>query len=332
MISVGMFTKQYPVPKLLERVGGIQSGGSVTAGSTLWKSVQQGKLHAVSLTQFFQTDAVTARTYLIKEVGANVQKAEPLARQESLIPMFSQELYAPVLGLIESFHEPSATLYLREPAREQLFCSQMSGQFHDHGHSISIASSGLIVQGAYGDGIPCFGEFQWLENINLSSQPDASTLIVGLKKSPCHEALNQLAGVKAVIAASMSLSDISAMRAHGVTVIVTEGVLSDGIGQLTMSRKLIEVLDQCCGFEVSLFPETRVYAGAVRPVIFCSHREASSIPIDPLSYRCIRAPHLGVYGTLGAHDDRTAILFAEDGRQLSMKMQNLAPVFASISL
>jgi len=327
MISVGMFTKQYPVPKLLERVCGMQSGGSVTAGTTLWKSVQQGKLHAVSLTQFFQTDAVTARTYLIKEVGANVQKAEPLARQESLIPMFSQELYAPVLGLIESFHEPSATLYLREPAREQIFCSPMSGIYEDCGDYVSLTSTGLTIQGAYGEGEECFGEFQWFETLDTTPRQASCALIVGIHTPFSQHMLDKLSGAKAIITAGCSLYDISLLRARGITVIVTEGVLIPGIGNLAMSKTLKSCFDRCCGFEVSLFPETRVYAGAVRPMFFCNHVQEVSFAIDPLLYRCTRAPYLGVYGILGAHNEKSALFSTEDGRELTIKMENLSQVF-----
>lgn len=328
MLSFGAFVRRYPVPKSFERLPQLQTGNNIEAGSTLWKSVKQGKLHAVSLAQFFQTDPITARRYLLKDIGAAVQKSEPLARQASFLSWFSQDLCAPVAGLVESFHEASATLYLREPSREQIFCSPMSGIYEDCGEYISLTATGLTVQGAYGEGEECFGEFQWFETINGNTPQGARPLIVGMHMPFRQHMLDKLSGVRAIITAGCSLSDIVLLRARGITVVVTEGVLMSGIDDFVMSKALKNHLDLCCGFEVSLFPETRVYAGAVRPVLCCSHIQESLFHTDPLLYRCIRAPYLGVYGILGEHNEKTAILFTEDGRELTTKMQNLAPVFA----
>jgi hypothetical protein len=323
MITIQTLQKKYVVPKSVKKSELLQGAVcSIKAGNLLWKEVQPGKLHILSLAQFFDIEAKKSLQLMNRKVGEMLRKGDVIARKKSLLSFFNQELKAPTSGVFEDFHEPSASVFFRELPKEILFHSPMSGDLHENDNSITIESFGLCIQGAYGEGSQCFGVFQWSDDFLKNPHQYEAPLVLGLKNSVIEPVISLSNKIKAVIAASLSLSDIKMLNDRGVSVVITEGV-----GSVTMSNVLMGVLDKCIGKEVSVFPQTKVYAGAIRPTIFCSDVSELRIPEKKNIYRGIRTPFLGVYGILENAIQDSLQLKNEQGQSILIQKQNSSSVF-----
>ena len=296
MITYGDFYRSFRLPKTIKESDLLIDKKIINAGNALWSIEKKGKLYSLDLARFFQKPPKESLSFLLKKESDQVKKKDIIAYKKSFIPFFSESLIAPADGVIESILDVSGMVFLREASSYSSFYSPLSGAVSVANGQCTITTSGISIQGAYGDGSMQFGLFSWVEDRDNQSNTQNKNIILGVRSGDFNiiKFIDAYPGrVAGVIAAGLPLSVTHELKKKNISFVLTEGV-----GQIQMSQTLTKVLDCCCGIEMSLFPETKVYAGAVRPVIFAAIKSQPTIENSSSISRITRAPYLGIYGKL----------------------------------
>ena len=192
-----------------------------------------------------------------------------------------------------------------------------------------MVGSGVSIIGAYGEGESTFGTFIWSDQLPSINTDLHTPLIVGVKRwTPAFETIllnDNKRKIVGLIAAAIPTSWIDSNQSK-VSYIVTEG-----LGAFSMSELLGNILNQFSNRMVSIFPETKVYAGATRPRIICSGVIELSSPMIKNSVRLLRAPYLGIYGTvvepqadrIESDEPNYVSVKTESGELVSAPIQNI---------
>ena len=315
-------------------------GQGINAGDRLFTAKEKEVATVMFIGSLLDVDPGSISKFLGKKVGDKVRTGEVLA-QRGTIPLLRRIVVSPVDGMIEVVDLDVGSVVIRPVAAEQDFFSPLSGIIADiTPTAVSIIGEGLSIQGAYGEGPSTWGVFEWIEPYLEDPQKkiDKPT-VFGVKQwSEAVEIFLRNSSTTeksiAVIAAAIPLSWIQRNKEFAdETTALNPFVLTDGIGtSFPMSGYVTTILHQCTGKLVSLFPETKVYAGAIRPVIFCSgipniaRTDIPEIPPSenrPQPVRLLRTPYLGRYGTLENQNGTIATVRCENDEILQAPIQNV---------
>jgi hypothetical protein len=193
---------------------------------------------------------------------------------------------------------------------------------------VVISAAGMLIQGMWGSGGEAGGVLKML--VDSPQKPlrsraiDVSchgTVIVGgwiLDERVLEQAVE--ANVRGIIAGSASTDLCPILESLPFPVLITEG-----FGSLSMSTPVFSLLNANTGREAMLSADTQTRLGARRPEVLIPLRGDEEMPREetalvPLKtgdqIRGLRAPHLGVIGTVAELPDMPQVV--ESGARLQV--------------
>ena len=262
---------------------------------------------------------------LLAATGDHVETGQPLARTAGLFGWFPQTLAAPVSGTLESASLVTGQVMLRGKPRPVEVRAHVAGRVTRvfPGHGVEIASEVSLVQGIFGLGGETRGRLvrgtepgETLSRNDLTESHRGTVVVTGsrIELATLRRAVD--VGVAAIVAAGIDDADLRELLGYdlGVAVTGTETigltlVITEGFGEIPMSRRTYGLLAERFGEIASVSGATQIRAGVLRPeiVIPWSRRDdrpagAATRPAGLLEVgtpvRLIRDPWFGAIGTV----------------------------------
>jgi hypothetical protein len=288
----------------------VSSGDTVSSDDVVARCQLPGEVRVIDVSGALGVPRERAAKYVRKTVGDTVQTNDVLAapggpfgqlRKSCRSPMDGQ--IAEIRGNLILIESPAATFDLRAH-----IMGRVTNIMPNRG--VVISAAGTLIQGMWGSGGEAGGVLKVL--VDSPQKPlrqrtiDVSchgTVIVGgwiLDERALERAVE--ANVRGVIAGGVSTALCSFLESLPFPVLITEG-----FGPLPMSQQAFSLLNANGGREAMLSADTQTRLGVRRPEVLISLRADEEMPgeetaILPLKtgdqVRALRAPHLGVIGTV----------------------------------
>lgn len=262
---------------------------------------------------------------LLASIGDHIETGRPLARTEGLFGWFPQMLASPVSGTLESSSLVTGQVMLRGQPRPVEVRAHVSGCVTRvfPGHGVEISSAVSLVQGIFGLGGETRGRLMrgsdpghMLSREELTDAHRGAVVVTGarIELATLRRAVD--VGVAAIVAAGIDDADLRELLGYdlGVAVTGTETigltlVITEGFGDIPMSRRTYGLLAERFGETASVSGATQIRAGVLRPEIVipwprqdhptsgAATRPAGLLEVGT-PVRLIRDPWFGAIGTV----------------------------------
>lgn len=304
----------------------VVSGDRVEAEQVMARTQLPGDVLSVNVAGQLGVPASELTQYLLKNTGDGVREGEVIAENKPLIKWFKTQVISPVEGSVVSVSDVTGQVLLRKPPRPIELCAYISGTVVDieQGSGVTVETSAALIQGIFGVG----GEKNGILKIAVDS-PDRPLSAADIL--PEHRGQVLVGGslverealvkacelqVAAIVCGGVKSSDLRNWLGSEIGVAVTGDetvettlVLTEGFGQITMSRKAFDLFCGHEGMKASVSGRTQIRAGVMRPEVVIPFQEAvtkTEIVQGPggievgSRVRIIRAPLFGRLGNVAA--------------------------------
>ncbi len=324
----------------------VSVGETVGPDDVVARCQMPGEVRVIDVSRVLGVHRERAVKYLRKEVGDTVQANDVLAAPGGLFGQLRKSCRSPMDGQVAEIR--GSLILVESPATTFELRAHIMGRVTNvmPNRGVVISAAGTLIQGMWGSG----GEAGGLLKVLVDSpqkplRPRAidvschGTVIVGgwiLDEKVLEQAVE--ANVRGIIAGGAGSDLCPALESLPCPVLLTEG-----FGPLPMSTQAHSLLTANAGREAVLSAETQTRLGARRPEVLIPLRADEEMPreetgLSPLNVgdqvRALRAPHLGVVGTVadlpalpqivesGARLP-VAMVDVEDEGQLTIPLANL---------
>jgi hypothetical protein len=305
-----------------------------------------GEVRVIDVSRVLGVHRERAAKYLRKEVGDTVQANDVLAAPGGLFGQLRKSCRSPMDGQVAEIR--GSLILVESPATTFELRAHIMGRVTNvmPNRGVVISAAGTLIQGMWGSGGEAGGVLKVLvDSPQKPLRPRAidvschGTVIVGgwiLDEKVLEQAVE--ANVRGIIAGGAGSDLCPTLESLPCPVLLTEG-----FGPLPMSTQAYSLLTANAGREAVLSAETQTRLGARRPEVLIPLRADEEMPreetgLSPLTVgdqvRALRAPHLGVVGTVadlpalpqivesGARLP-VAMVDVEDEGQLTIPLANL---------
>lgn len=270
------------------------------------------------------------------EAGASLMQHRRMWRKKKVVSPIHGHVYDVVNGRI-ILQKSTDWLELRALVRGRV-ASQVANR------GVEIEVTGALMQAQWGSGKEAFGKLAVLAYspeepfFPQQLQADLNGRIIAVGIIDNEDALHKAeeAGIRGIIAASMSASLADVARELAIPI-----VLTDGWGRIPMAKPIFDMLRDLDEQELSLFANAD-YALGERPEIIVPHSEIPKTTIADIrkpiavgkQVRIIRPPYQGKMGTivylyrmssdtpLGVKTMGADVVF-DDGRRVFVPLANI---------
>lgn len=269
-----------------------------------------GEVCVVDVSRALGVHRERAAKYVRKQVGDTVQTNDVLAAPGGLFGQLRKSCRSPMDGQIAEIR--GNLILVESPATTFELRAHIMGRVTNvmPNRGVVISAAGALIQGIWGSGGEAGGVLKVL--VDSPQKPlraraiDVSchgTVIVGgwiLDEKVLEQAVE--ANVRGIIAGSVSSELCPVLESLPFPVLITEG-----FGSLPMSTPAFSLLNANAGREAMLSADTQTRLGGRRPEVLIPLRADEEMPregtaLSPLTVgdqvRALRAPHLGVIGTV----------------------------------
>jgi hypothetical protein len=277
----------------------INLGDEVRHNEVVARCVLPGDAYIVDIAGVLDIPIQDVSVYSNKKEGDFVEEGEPIAMASVLFGLFKSYCYAPCTGKIEMISDITGKCTVREAQNNVEILAYIPGTVVDVAPNIgvTIETPAALIQGIFGIGGETHGNIHLISNspkeiltADLIDEKDTGKVLVGgssvtskaLKKAVEH-------GVKAVVVGSMKNEELIDFMGAPLGVVITGTeelgltlILTEGFGDLQMSKKAFSILGRFEGYPTSLNGSTQIRAGVIRPEIIIPRTDISK---DELSYR-----------------------------------------------
>jgi hypothetical protein len=262
---------------------------------------------------------------MLKEVGDLVHEDEPIAMYKMFFGLSKRIVLSPAEGTIESISDVTGQIILRGSPIPVEVDAYIPGEITKimPREGVRIEANAALIQGIFGIGGETHGKLKFLVDspdqvlkADSISPEDKDHILVGGSYVTL-EALRKMVNVGAsgVVVGGIMSEDLKeftgeeigvAITGHeelGLTLIVTEG-----FGQMSMSKRTFDLLKQFEGYMSSINGTTQIRAGVMRPEIIIPHEitfeklgleDELSMGMKPgTPVRIIREPYFGAIGNV----------------------------------
>ncbi|MFN0152686.1 MAG: hypothetical protein ACKVU1_18440 [bacterium] len=302
-----------------------RAGGALRAEDVVARTALPGNVHTVKVASLLGIPPDDIREAMLKKEGDNVAKDEVIAQTKSFFGVFSSRCASPVAGTIESISAVTGQAIIREAPMPVEVNAYVDGVVESilPGEGVVMRTEGAFVQGIFGIGGEACGEIRLACDAPRDALTDARVtgdlagkILVG-GSAVTHGALAKAVGARAraVVAGSISASDLMAFLGYDIGVAITgheeKGItliITEGFGELAMAERTFALFARCAGMRASVNGATQIRAGVMRPEIIVpgapaenARGEARSGPMSVGSaVRTIREPWFGRLGVVTA--------------------------------
>ncbi len=316
----------------------------VRADDVVAQAEMPGNLHSIRAAEILRVEPQELESHLVKRPGEGVGVGEVIARTRGLWGLFKSEVRSPVAGTLEEVSGTSGYARVREhPSRIEV-SAHIEGRVVEviEGEGAVIEARGAVVQGIFGVGGERRGRLRMVASspeemlraeaigecagcvlvagagadgraIAGAAEAGAAGLVVGAVRD---EALREYVGYDIGVA-------ITGQEEVPMTLILTEG-----FGELPMTRRTWELLKSLEGQVASVNGATQIRAGVIRPEIIVPRggepgprgegEWAGGELAAGARVRVIREPHFGALGKVTALPPELAEIETESRVRVAM--------------
>ena len=261
--------------------------------------------------------------YMIRKEGDIVHKDEVIAKYQGFFGLIKRFSMSPVEGTIEVISDITGRIIIREPPVPVFEKAYISGKVSKvfTGEGAEIETTGAFIQGIFGVGGERHGMVKVLTD--SSDDPLIAELITADNKGQVLvggslvtlEAIRKAVkvGATGVIVGGIEPESLKEFMGEVIGVAITGNenvgltlIISEGFGNMTMSKKTFSLLKELEGYLASINGATQIRAGVMRPEIIIPYGEASEQSsreteisagmVPGTIVRVIREPYFGAIG------------------------------------
>jgi hypothetical protein len=265
-------------------------------------------------------------TFLVKEIGDEVEEGEVIARYSAFFGLVKKELRSPEKGTIESYSDTTGQMILRSAPIPVVVNAYIQGQVDAiiPKEGVVIKTEAAYLQGIFGIG----GERHGALHMVVDSPDETLTedkitpehkgmILVGGNLATYESLLRAIEyGVKGIVVGGIKGRDISKLLGYEIGVAITGEesidltlVVTEGFGEMTMSHRTFNLLKDFEGKQAAINGTTQIRAGVLRPEVIIPYdqRESGSYIDEPelsggmrpgTPVRIIADPYFGGIGTV----------------------------------
>jgi hypothetical protein len=300
----------------------VNVGDAVEASTPVLSAELPGELIVVRVADLLGIDPERVFAALRVKEQESITRGQLLAEHYSFFGLFRDQVFAPETGTVEYFLKSTGHLGLRLPSKALSVCAYLSGKVVEigEGRSVTIETSGALIQGIFGVGGEQLGIVSFLDSGEGEITPEKlqNTNLSG--KILCggsHFHIDAIhyaaeAGAVGIVTASITSAALEKVigRSLGISMTGDEELsfslmVTEGFGTLRMSERVVEILSSLNGKRASMSGATQVRAGAIRPELIVPSAELlTSVEKRPPIFesgrkvRCLRAPYFGFFGEI----------------------------------
>jgi len=334
-------------------------GDAVRADQVVARCELPGEVQTVNLAARLSIDPARVPGSLLKPVGSDVTRDEPIAEGKSLFGLVKQRVTSPASGRLESVSSVTGQLILREPPIPVEINAYVDGTVHDvlPEEGVVVETRAAFLQGIFGVGGETGGDVtiavqspdQDLTAERLRPEHRGKVLVGGAHVSHAVLMLAREVGVAAVVVGGFDDRDLRELLGRDLGVAITGAeeigltlILTEGFGRIRMADRAWDLLRRFAGRRASVSGATQIRAGVMRPELLIPHGEpgrdagAADQGLEPGSLlRVIREPHFGRIGRVtelpselrelesGAMVRVLVVEFADDGSRAVIPRANV---------
>lgn len=339
----------------------VKLGDRVKADTVVAETFTEGDLTPMKLAALLGCTPKELPSLLLKSVGDQVKKDEPIARSKGIFGFGKTEVKAAADGTLESVSDSSGMAIIRGAKQPIRVLAYMPGEVVEvmaH-EGVVIENDASLVQGIFGIGGEVFGPIvlacksrdEDLHEDLITPKMKGAVILGGARMTAAAVRRARDVGAAAVVSGGMDDSDLRDFLGYDLGVAITGSektgltlVITEGFGDIAMARRTFALLAAHVGNGASVNGATQIRAGVMRPEIVVpldgvdpsklvgleaatdTGREAGVLEIGTL-VRVIRDPHFGVIGTVAALPEQPAVLGSgSKARVLEVAIENAGRV------
>ncbi|MDR4506384.1 MAG: hypothetical protein MRK01_16555 [Candidatus Scalindua sp.] len=268
----------------------VAKGDMVKCEDIVAKTTLPGKVHSLNVVNRLGILPKDIHSFMLKGVGEDVQKDEPIAETKPIFKFFKSVCFSPITGKIESVSDITGQVLLRRPPLPVQVSAFVDGKvvevFEQEG--VVIATTATFIQGIFGIGGETTGELaivaksaqDIIKTSDLQKEHEGKIIVAGslIQYDVIQKSLD--IGIKGIIVGGVKVNDVNQLLGYDLGVAITGSedinitlIVTEGFGQIDMAQKTFEVLQSRAGSLASISGATQIRAGVVRPEIIIPFKE-----------------------------------------------------------
>ena len=276
-----------------------------------------GNVHMVNVANELNLEPDQISDSMLVDLQSAVKKDQIIARSKGVFGMFKSEVKTPVNGKVESISNITGQVVISEEPITIKVDAYIPGNIEKiyKNEGVCVNSYGAFIQGIIGIGGEKQGKLKVLESNKkeiLNNQMKDKIIVCNSYVDYDFYNKAKDLGVKGIICGGFDYNNISKILGYklGVAITGTEKtttlIITEGFGEIDMSKRTFDLLKDNNNKDVSISGATQIRAGVMRPEIFiCTNEsfiknkelddENLIISIDSI-IRVIREPFFGKIG------------------------------------
>ncbi len=261
-----------------------KEGDRVKADDIVARAFLPGELHILRIAEKMGVEPFEVIRGLKVVVGEAVDATTLLCEHAGLFGLFKSRFFSPVEGVIELINEQTGHVAVRGPSRPIMVKAYIPGRVKSvsPGKSVVIESEAAMVQGIFGVGGERRGELKVLpvpndKSLLPSDLPEKlKGLVVVGGTNPSLETIQHAAnsGAAGLVVGSIDDQALAGYLGFEIGIALTGDedipmtlIATEGFGNISISERVISLLQKFDGKSASINGATQVRAGALRPEI-----------------------------------------------------------------
>jgi len=300
----------------------VKVGDRVSASQEVARAFLPGELYIMRLPEKMGIESFEVVKGLKVKEGDAVEEGTLLCEHAGFFGWLKTRFHSSAKGVIEFISERTGHIGVRSASKPVTLAAYISGEVVavDPLKSAVIQTTGALVQGIFGVGgeragtltLLSVSESQPLEVKDLPSNCQGLVLVGGASASAEVLLEAALRGAAGLVVGSVDDQALKKFVGHDIGIALTGDekvsmtlIVTEGFGFLPMSARIVELLKEFAGKEVSINGATQVRAGALRPELIVSEVAASARSVATQfetglnigsMVRLIRVPYFGMRG------------------------------------
>ena len=292
------------------KIGDVVRNDDIVASTFL-----PGNVHMVNISNQLNIEPETIKDYLVATIDQEVEKDSIIAENKGFFGLFKTQVKAPLKGKISNISKTTGQIMISEPDIPIEIDAYLDGEIIDvvKDEGVVIQCQGSLVQGIIGVGGEKKGEIV-LDDSNDVDIKEKIVVIKGSIDKSLYEAYSKR-GAIGIIAGGFDYQSLSEILGYklGVAITGTEKIpttliITEGFGDVEMSEKTYEILQNHQGNRASINGATQIRAGVIRPEVVVvldkkvnnndNFNEDDLIIKEGSKVRVIRQPYFGQIGLI----------------------------------
>lgn len=292
------------------KVGDVVKKDDIVASTFL-----PGNVHMVNISNQLNVEPETIKDYLVVDIDQEIEKDSIIAENKGFFGLFKTQVKAPLKGKISNISNTTGQIMISEPDIPIEIDAYLDGEIIDivEGEGVVIQCQGSLVQGIIGVGSEKKGEIILDDGDDIDIK-DKIVVIKGSIDKSLYEAYSDR-GAIGIIAGGFDYQSLSEILGYklGVAITGTEKIpttliITEGFGDVEMSKKTYEILRTHQGNRASINGATQIRAGVIRPEVVVvldkkvdnndNFNEDDLIIKEGSKVRVIRQPYFGQIGLI----------------------------------